>query len=60
MFDLRYNHDHILRLFDILPKLKQSVIITNKYDIYELSNELRFRILGNQEMSGKSQNFVEL
>ena len=60
MFDLRYNHDHILRLFDILPKLKQSVIITNKYDIYELPNELRFRILGNQEMSGKSQNFVEL
>ena len=60
MFDLRYNHDHISRLFDILPKLKQSVIITNKYDIYELPNELRFRILGNQEMSGKSQNFVEL
>ena len=60
MFDLRYNHDHILRLFDILPKLKQSMIITNKYDIYELPNELRFRILGNQEMSGKSQNFVEL
>ena len=60
MFDLRYNHDHILRLFDILPKLKQSMIITNKYDIYELPNELRFRILGNQEMSGKSQHFVEL
>ena len=32
--------------FDILPNFP-FVIISNKYDIYELPNELRFRILGN-------------
>ena len=40
------------------------MIITNKYGIYklphELLNDLKLRILGNQERSGKSQNFTEL
>ena len=40
------------------------MIITIKHGIYELpyelSNDLRFRILGNQGISGKSQNFIEL
>ena len=40
------------------------MIISNKHGIYELPhelpNELRLRILGNEEISGKSQNFMEL
>ena len=52
-----------MRLFDVLPiffspKVKQSAIITYKYGIYELPRELpkdlRLRILGNREISGKS------
>ena len=27
---------------------------------YELPNNLRLRIIGNYEISGKSQNFIEL
>ena len=46
------------------PQVKRSLIISNKYGIYELphklSNDLRLRILGNLEISGKSQNFLEL
>ena len=46
------------------PLVKRRVIINNKYAIYELPhelpNEVRLRILQNQEMSGKSQNFIEL
>ena len=40
------NHDHnILKLLDILkiflsPQVKESVIISNKYGIYELPHEL--------------------
>ena len=50
-FSSSYNHFHnILRIFD-------------KHDIYELPhklpNDLRLRILGNYEISGKSQNFIE-
>ena len=41
---------------------KQCVIITSKYSIYELPhklpNDLRLRVLGNKEKSGKSQNFI--
>ena len=46
------------------PQVKRIVIISNKHGIYELPNELpndfRVRILGNQEMSGRSQIFKEL
>ena len=37
------------------PQVKQSVIITNKHGIQNLT----LRILGNLEISGKFQNFVE-
>ena len=43
---------------------KRSVIINNKHGIFqlahELPNDLRLRTFGNQEKSGKSQNFIEL
>ena len=46
------------------PQVKRIVIISNKHGIYELPNELpndfRVRILGNQEISGRSQIFKEL
>ena len=46
------------------PQLKRKLIISNKYCIYELPhelpNDLRLRILGIFEISGKSQNFIEL
>ena len=46
------------------PQVKGSVIISNKYGIYELPhellNDLRLRILGNEESIEKSQNFIEL
>ena len=41
-------------------QVKRSVFICNKHDIYELPNDLRLKILGNKERSGKSQNFIEL
>ena len=48
----------------LLPQLKRSVITNNRYGIYEfpheLLNDLRLRILGISEISGKSQNFVKL
>ena len=38
------------------PQLKRSAIISNKHDTYELAhefpNDLRLKILGNQEISG--------
>ena len=44
------------------PQVKRSANISNKYDIYELphglQNDLRLTILGNYEISGKSQNFI--
>ena len=65
-----YNLGHnILRLFDVLrnflsPQVKQIVIISNKHGIYwlpnELPNDLRVRILGNQEILSRSQIFIEL
>ena len=46
------------------PQMKRSMIISNKHGIYmlphDLKKDLRMRILGNQEISGKSQNFIEL
>ena len=46
------------------PQVKRSVIIRNKHGIYKLSQELpndvRLRILGKLERSGKSQNPIEL
>ena len=46
------------------PQVKRSIIISNIHGIYELPhelpNDLTLRILGNLEISGKSQNFTEL
>ena len=46
------------------PQVKRSVIISNKHGTYELPhdlpNDLRLKILGNWERSGKPQNFIEL
>ena len=45
------------------PQVKRCAIITDKHGIcelpHELPNDLRLRILGNYEISGKSQNFIE-
>ena len=42
----------------ISPQVKRSVMISNKHCIYELpdelSNDLKLRILGKQEILGKS------
>ena len=65
-----YGHN-ILRLFDILANFpltcgetKRSVIISNKHGIqgfpHELPNDLKHRILGNQEIARKSENLIEL
>ena len=44
-------------------QVKQCAIITYKHGIYELSHELpndvRLRILGNQEILGKFLSFIE-
>ena len=46
------------------PQVKWSVTISNKHGIYELPHELpdnfRLSILKNQQISEKSQNFMEL
>ena len=45
------------------PQVKQLAIITYKHGIYELPrelpNDLRLRILGNWEISGKCLNPIE-
>ena len=45
------------------PQVKRCAVITCKHGIYELPqellNDLRFRILGNWEISGKCLNFIE-
>ena len=53
---------HILRFYQIffLLQVKRSVIIINKYGIYELPNVLRHRILENWEKAEKYQNLLEL
>ena len=54
-----------LMFYQILfsPQVKRCVIITYKHGIYEvpheLPNNLRLRILGNEEISGKPQNPIE-
>ena len=59
----------ILKLFDtlsffLLPKVKRSVIIKSKYNMYELFRELlkesKLRTLGNEVVSGKSLSSMEL
>ena len=44
-------------------QVKRSAIISNEQGVYELPHELpnniRLRILGNKEKSGKSQNVLE-
>ena len=46
------------------PQVKQSMIISNNHGIYkllqELLSDLSVRILRNQEIPGKSLNFIEL
>ena len=46
------------------PQVKRIVIISKKHGIYELRhglpNDLRFRILRNQEILRRSQIFIEL
>ena len=54
-----FNHFHnILRLLDVLPNF-----VTYKRGIYELPqellNNLRLRILGNEEISGKCLNLIK-
>ena len=45
------------------PQVKRYAIITYKHSInelpHELPNELRLRILGNDEILGKCLNFIE-
>ena len=45
------------------PKVKRWAIITYKHGIhelpYKLPNDLRLRILGSEEISGKCLNFME-
>ena len=52
--------DHIF----LSPLVKQSMVISNKHGIYELSlkllNNLRLNIFGNQEILEKSHNLSEL
>ena len=47
----------------LLSQVKRRAIITYKRGIYELPHELlnnlRLRILGNEEISGKCLNFIE-
>ena len=44
--------------------MKRRMVISNKVGIYELPHELpnnlRLRILGNEETSAKSQNIIKL
>ena len=64
-----HNHFHnILRLSNVLPNfalttVKGCAIIIYKHSIYDLShklpNDLRLRILGNWEISGKCLNPIE-
>ena len=46
-----------------LPQVKPCVIVTYKHGIYELpyelSNDLRLRILGNSKILGKNLTFIE-
>ena len=41
------------------PQVKRQAIITYKHGTYELANNLRIRILGNQEITGKCLSPIE-
>ena len=45
------------------PQVKRSAIVSNNQGVYELPRELpkdlRLRVLGNKEKSGKFQNLLE-
>ena len=64
---LTYNHFHILTLFDVLPNFLFTTSETMRdyylYTRYELSckfpNNLGPKILGDYEISEKSQNSIE-
>ena len=53
----------MLYLISLSPQVKRTASIINKHGIYklphELQNDLRHRILGNWEISEKSQNVIE-
>ena len=59
----KYLHNYYKKLRKTFAKKKKGKQIKKKHGIYELSHELpnslRLKILGNQEISGKSQNFKE-
>ena len=42
-----------------LPQVKRCAIITYKHGTFELPNDFRLRILGNQEILGESLNIIE-
>ena len=42
------------------PHVKRSLIIINTYSINELPNNSKLKIVGNSDISGKSQNFIDL
>ena len=54
----------MLYQISLSPQVKRSVIIGNKQGVYELPrelvNDLRLRILRNQEKSGNSKNLLQL
>ena len=57
---------NFLMFYQILlsPQVKRNAIISNKQGLselpHELSNDLRFRTLGNKEKSGESPNLLKL
>ena len=62
--DIIFSDFLILYQIFFSPQVKWGVIISKKHGTYELPhdlpNNLKLRILGNQERSGKPQNFIEL
>ena len=59
-----YNHGHnILELYNFVLQVKRNVISSIANLVYELPhklpNNLRLRILGNKEILGKSQIWME-
>ena len=64
MMDIMFSEFLILYQFIFSPQMKRRMVISNKVGIYELPHELpnnlRLRILGNEETSAKSQNIIKL
>ena len=48
--------------WDVLmsPQVKRRAVISNKFGISKLSNDVRLSMLGYWEMLRKSENFLEL